>query len=301
MTQYDVLGLGVCSVDDLLYVEAYPPANGKSRVLQAEHQCGGLTANALVAAARLGATCAFAGQLGADALSLEVEQNFRAQGVDVSHVKHHAGAQPVHSIIIVSDGGASRAIFPHRPANYGAAPDWPAPGIIINTRVLFVDHMGADGQIRAATIARAAGIPVVSDLERDESPRFSELLALVNHAIFSHAFATRLTGHADPAQAALALAPGREVTIVTCGGQGCHVVDGAAPDSVRNMPAFKVDVVDTTGCGDVFHGAYAFALAKGMPLDERVRLASAAAALKATRRGGQAGAPALTQVRALMG
>ncbi len=293
----DILALGVCSVDDLLYVDVYPPANGKSRVQHAERQCGGLSANALVAAARLGAHCAFAGQLGSDELSQTVIDNFRLRGIDLTHLKHDPAAKPVHSTIVISDGGKSRAIFPYRPGNYGAPDDWPAPDVIRSARVLFVDHMGARGQARAARIAREVGVPVVSDLERDESPYFGELNGLIDHAIFSHEFATHLTHQPDAAQAVQMLAQGRAVTIVTVGEQGCFVVDGAAPNTVQHVPAFTVDVVDTTGCGDCFHSGYAYGLALGLPLIQRIRLASATAALKATQRGGQAGCPTMAQVQ----
>ena len=104
-------------------------------------------------------------------------------------------------------------------------------------------------------------------------------------------FAAKLTGKANPAAAAQALwTPGRAAVVVTAGPAGAWWLgpDDPAP---WHQPAFRVEVVDTTGCGDVFHGAYAAALAEGLPLSQRVRRASAAAALKATRAGGQAGAP----------
>ena len=83
----------------------------------------------------------------------------------------------------------------------------------------------------------------------------------------------------------------RQAAVVTCGADGCWYVGGDDPQVPRHQQAIRVTVVDTTGCGDVFHGAYAAALARGLDLPDRVRLASAAAALKATRRGGQAGIP----------
>ena len=83
----------------------------------------------------------------------------------------------------------------------------------------------------------------------------------------------------------------RAAVVVTCGADGCWYVDGSNRGDVRHFPAFAIDVVDTTGCGDVFHGAYAAALAEGQELYRRVAFASAAAALKGTRYGGQAGCP----------
>jgi len=145
--------------------------------------------------------------------------------------------------------------------------------------------------IRGARLARDAGLPVVGDLENDEHARFPELLALVDHLIISQGFAAKLTGRTDPAGAACQLwTDSRAAVVVTCGAAGCWYV-GTGQGNPRHQPAFPVEVVDTTGCGDVFHGAYASALARGLELPQRVRLASAAAALKATQPGGQAGIP----------
>jgi sugar/nucleoside kinase (ribokinase family) len=287
----DVLGLGCTAIDDLLYVASYPPADTKTPIRRCERHGGGLTATALVAAARLGSRCAFAGVLGEDELSRFVESRFRQEGIDTQHVKRRAGARPVHAIIIVDESTKSRTILYDLEGAFGAEPDWPAEEVIRASRVLFVDHFGIEGMTRAARVARGAGIPVVADLESDEHPGFAGLLEIVDHLIVSGDFAARLTGELDPDRAARKLCrPGRRATVVTGGDRGCWYV-GEAPAEARHQPAFAVDVVDTTGCGDVFHGAYASALARGLELDARIRFAAAAAALKATCRGGQAGIP----------
>ncbi len=295
--RYDVLGLGCVAIDDLLFLPEYPPPDSKVPVQRRDRQCGGLTATALVAAARQGARCAFAGVLGTDELSQFVRRRFEEEGIDLSLVRRRPEARPIHSIILVDQSRHTRTIIYDLQGAYGAEPDWPEEAVIRASRVLFVDHFGMEGMIRAARIARAAGVPVVADLEHDRHPRFGELLALVDHLIVSQAFAQRLTGCADPAAAVEALwAPGREAVVVTCGAAGGWYLGGDSPGGgpagrVRPYPAFPVKVVNTTGCGDVFHGAYAAALARAVPLDDRIRYAAAAAALKATQPGGQAGIP----------
>jgi ribokinase len=160
-----------------------------------------------------------------------------------------------------------------------------------------VDHLGVPGIIRAARLARRAGIPVVADIESDRDPQIHQLLALTDHLILSRGFATALTGAKSPELAVRKLArPDRQVAAVTCGDQGCWYL-ARGWSLPKYQPAFRVKAVDTTGCGDVFHGAYAFALVRGMALEERIRFASATAALKATRPGGQAGIPPLAAVR----
>lgn len=295
--RYDVLGLGCVAIDDLLYLAEYPAPDSKVPVQRRQRQCGGLTATALVAAARQGARCAFAGVLGCDELSDFVRRRFEEEGIDVGRVRHRPDARPIHSIILVDLARHTRTIVYDLEGVYGAEPDWPEDEVICTSRVLFVDHFGMEGMIRAARIARAAGIPVVADLENHQHPRFGELLEHVDHLIVSQAFAARLTGRADPAAAVEALwTPARQAVVVTCGAAGGwylgrefrDAAPGAAP---RRYPAFAVEVVDTTGCGDVFHGVYAAGLARGLPLEERLRHAAAAAALKATQPGGQAGIP----------
>ena len=294
----DILGLGATAVDHLIYVPSYPPPNVKAFVLRSERQCGGLTATALVAASRLGARCAYAGMLGQDDTSRFVVETLRREGIDFDHLLTLDDAGPIRSIIIVGTDRGTRNIFPEHPSLCGAHPEWPPADIIRRARVLFVDHVGIPGMIRAARIARQAGIPVVSDVERD-LPGCNELLSLVDHAVMSWEFAGALTGAATPDEAVRRLwMPDRALVAVTCGEAGCYFSEDGR--RVQHQPAFRVDVVDTTGCGDVFHGAYCAALAKGMSASERIRFASAAAALKATQRGGQAGAPTLAQALAFL-
>jgi sulfofructose kinase len=298
--QFDVLGLGVTAVDDLLHVPAYPPADVKVRVRGRERYLGGLTAAALLAVARLGYKAAYAGVLGDDESSRYVLEGFQRHGVDVRHVVHRPGTRPVLSTIVLGDDGHTRNIFYDNRNAFGAHPDLPPAEVIRASRVLFVDHYGIAGMIRAASIAREAGLPVVADFEHEDNPRFPELLALVDHLIIPDDFAQTLSGESDPATAVERLwTPAPKNIVVTCGVNGAYYTDPSGTD-VQYQPAFTVEVVDSNGCGDVFHGAYAAALSTEMPLPERVRFAAAAAALKATQPGGAMGTPDKTTVEAFL-
>jgi ribokinase len=297
--QWDVLGLGCVAVDDLLYLAEYPAPDTKVRVNRRERSCGGLTANALVAAARLGARCAFAGTLGDDEDSRFVRDCLGREGIDLSVLVQRPGARPIHSTILVEETHHTRTILFDLTGTIGASAEAPAAEVIRSARVLFVDHYGIEGMTRAAHIARQSGVAVVADLERDEWPGFAELLALVDHVLVSRDFALHLTGTAHPEQAVERLwTAERRVVVVTCGADGCWY--RGEETGLVHQSAFAVPVADTTGCGDVFHGAYAAALAQGMPLAERIRFASAASALKATRAGGQAGYPTAAEVQRLL-
>jgi sugar/nucleoside kinase (ribokinase family) len=297
----DILGIGSVAVDDLLAVAAYPPADAKARVLRRERQCGGLTGTALVAAARSGARCGYAGVIGTDELSDEVARQFQRVGVDTSWINRNPAARVIYSVIVVDQQHQTRTIFYDLAGAIGMNPLWPPAEVIQSARALYIDHLDAEMMLRAARIARAAGVAVIADFEYVSSPLFAELLELVDHLILPADFASQLSGRGDPREAVQALwSTGRELVAVTCGTNGAWWVGRDAPDQPRHQPAFPVQVVDTTGCGDVFHGAYAAAFARGLPAADRMRYAAAAAALKATKPGPQGGIPTRAEVEALL-
>jgi sugar/nucleoside kinase (ribokinase family) len=246
-----------------------------------------------VAAARLGARAAYGGLLGEDDLSAYTLREFEREGVDCSPVLRRPGARPIHSIIIVDAATGQRSILP---SFVGVA--WRAPGdipdaLVADARVLLIDHHACEANLKAAAIARRLGIPVVADIERDDDPLVAALLPLIDHLIVGARFASKITGRSEPADMAAALAsPERACAAVTAGERGCWHAERGGP--VRHVPAFAVDVVDTTGCGDVFHGAYAACLARALTVPEAIRVAAAAAALKATQPGGRLGIPTWT-------
>lgn len=302
-SRYDILGFGAVAVDELLYVEEYPPAERKVRVHKQLRQCGGLTGTALVAAARLGARCAYVGVLGGDELSRFVVDSLQRERIDLGHRVSRAEARPAHSTIIVDETHKTRTIFANVGEAMGADPLRPDAELIRSARVLLVDHHGLEGTLRAVRIARDAGVQVVADFERNPGPPFPLLLTMVDHLVISERFARELTGDLlSPVEQLLPnlWSPARRVVVVTCGADGgWYQVDGPTGDLGR-YPAFPVEVVDTTGCGDVFHGAYAVGVAEGQEVARSVRFASAVAALKATQRGGQAGCPTRTVVEAFL-
>ncbi|MBN2292912.1 MAG: hypothetical protein JXM70_10835 [Pirellulales bacterium] len=312
--EYDVLGMGAVAVDDFLYVEHYPHPDEKVRVCRRERQCGGQTGTALVTVARLGRLAGYIGMLGncragGDELSRAVADCFEREGVDLTHHIDRPDAGVYHSTIIVDQTTHSRTILTHTESMVGADPLFPAEDVIRSTAVLLVDHHGLDGTLRAARIARNAGIPVVGDIERgNPAPgsqnTLSEVIRHIDHLVVPLEFARDCTGLDEAGDAASRLwedgirdGVERSAVVVTCGVEGCWYIDD---NGLEHFPAFYVEAVDTTGCGDVFHGAYCVALVEGMGLRERVRFASAAAALKATRRGGQTGIPMRKQLNAFL-
>jgi ribokinase len=292
----DLLGLGAVAVDDLVYLEEYPRADTKVGVVRRERHAGGLTGTALVAASRMGRRAAYAGALGDDELSRFILDGFAAEGVDTAAVVRRSDARPFHSTILVDLKGLTRTILSDASGVVGADPAGPPEGLVRSARALFVDHVGLAGMVRAVRIARGAGIPVVADFERRREALFDELFDLVDHPVVPLEFARVITGAPDGVSAVRALWSGsRSAVVVTDGTAGSWYASRERPGRVFHQPAFRVETVDTNGCGDVFHGCYAAMLCEGAPMERRVRFAAAVAALKATRRGGQKGIPSREQ------
>src|SRR5262249_25174714 len=156
-----------------------------------------------------------------------------------NYLRQRANARTVHSYIVVDSKHHTRNIFFKIDNVIGADSNWPPADVIQRARVLFVDHFGLPGMIRAARLARAAGIPVVAGFERVSGPRFPKLLGLVDHLILSQTFAQELTGEKNPARAAKRLWTNkRELVAITCGSEGCWYLSSDNPDSVQHQPSY---------------------------------------------------------------
>ena len=289
----DFLGFGIAAVDDLVELESYPESGSKMGVSARSRQGGGLCTTALVAAARLGLCCHYAGLLGRNELSDFTREALEREGITVGGPDGYPDAEPFSSIILVDRSSGERTILSSAAkVVIPQVADVPEE-LIAQSNALFVDHLGPEATRHACEIARRRGVPSIADVERiDESLASSGALELIDHLIVPLRVAQQHTGEAEPHAAvrALARAP-RACTAVTDGPRGCWYVEGSADEPVGHQPAFPVEVVDTTGCGDVFHGAYAAGIVWGWPVAQVVLFAAAAAALKALHPGAQAGAP----------
>jgi sugar/nucleoside kinase (ribokinase family) len=299
---YDILGLGCVAVDELLYVAKYPRENDKAPIETRAKSCGGTTANALVAASKLGARAAWSGTLGADEDSRFVEAAFASAGVDGAWIRHSDAARPIRATIVVNARRSSRTVFYDLTGARPLDESWPPDKAITAAKLLLIDQFGVEGMLRAARIVQARRTPIIGDFENTEPPGFEELLALTDHLILPQEVAIEATGADSPSAAVNRLwTESREAVVVTCSEKGCWYRGRGMADGITlHYPAFWVETTDTTGCGDVFRGAYAVALLAGEPLEERLRFASATAALKATKIGGQASFPSREEVEAFL-
>ncbi|MDR1745051.1 MAG: PfkB family carbohydrate kinase [Planctomycetota bacterium] len=302
-TGCDILGFGVAAIDDVFAMDAFPRPGEKSFFETYMRVGGGQTATALVAAARLGRRCVYGGHLGRNDLSDRVRDVFKREGVGCRPAVEYPEASPTHTLVLVDRATGERSNI----ANVGGVEsaelgEWDRE-LIAGAKCLLVDQSIPRFQVRAAALALARGIPVVGDLESVEGESRRELCAMANHLILPLNVARRELGASDPEEAVRTMmrGGGRVLACVTDGERGAWYADADAPDAIRRQPAIAMPrVVDTNGCGDVFHGAYAAALVEGRPLAERMRRACAAAAMKTRKPGGQAGAPTSRELEAFL-
>jgi len=295
MKTRDVLGFGCATMDELFFIEEWPVADKKIPISRRETQGGGLGATALIAAARMGARCSYAGMLGRDETSKQITQLLRAEGIDVDLIAYHEEAGAIRAWVFVDTASQTRNVFMQRPARIGTPQGSPSEAEIAASKCVFLDHYGGQGNVRICELARKHAVPVVADFERDNVPHFFDFFPLVSHLILSRGFASRLSNETQPEFIARALwNANRQTVVITCGEEGSFATQDGR--TVLHHPAFATEVVDTTGCGDCFHGVYCATLAWDWPLAKRLEWASAAASLKARVSGAQRGLPTRGEV-----
>lgn len=290
--RWDVAGFGAVAVDTIHYVDG-PLSSGKARVLFTEVCNGGNVATALAAASRLGARAGFLGWLPSATQWAEVHRDLQVHGVDLSAARTGDGP-PIRSTVIVDSEG-ERFIAFDDDTQVGPPADMDT-ALALSTRVLILDAYGASRAIAPVRAARAHGVDVVADIEWTDGTAVEGVIALANHLVVSRAFAASFTQVGEPSAAARRLwSDGRTAVVITDGARGAWLLESAEGEAVH-VPAAQVKAVDTTGCGDVFHGAYCAGLAQRRSVRECVAWATVAAGISATAAGGRGHLPTAAEV-----
>jgi sugar/nucleoside kinase (ribokinase family) len=294
---FDVLGIGAVSVDFVGTTRRWPASGEKERMHNFSVQDGGLVGTALVAVAKLGGMACCAGEFGYSEMAERAVQALGKGGVDTSLVLRTPGSEPCVSMILCVEGG-QRTIFSTQANVSFPSPDsWPDLDWPQKTKVLLFDHVSGRVGIEAARIAGDQNVAVIIDAER-QTDCIDEALACAHHVIVPQGFAALYTGTADMKGMLKGLRQSDlQTVIITSGPEGCS---GLVGNDTFHIPAYAVEAIDTTGCGDVFHGAYALMIARGEPIVQSARFASAAAALSARQLGGRSGIPEVEEVCRLM-
>jgi len=284
-----VICLGLSALDQIWRVQDFFSGDSqKIRSLEYTTAGGGMAATAAVAVARLGGRAAFWGRGGEDAAGREMRHALAEQGVDVAQFRLFANGQSSVSGILVDMRG-ERQIVNFR-GQFPEQADWLPLGQLATTSAVLADPRWVDGAVALFAAARAKTISTILDADVADRHVFEALLPLTDHAVFSEPALAGFAGSADDAALAGLARFGCAVTAVTRGANG---VTWLQNDAIHRQAAYAVDAIDTTGAGDVFHGAYALAIGAGLTPADAMSFAAAAAALKCTRPGGRAGIPSL--------
>ena len=291
-----IVCVGIAVLDRIWYLDDLPKEGGKYVAKDYTEVGGGPAATAAVAAAKLGADVDFIGRVGDDDTGTRLLTELESLGVSTRHTLIVKDARSSQSAVLV-DATGERVIANYPSPDLPVSADWLKNIDFSQWDMVLADVRWHDGAKQAFTLARDRGIPTV--LDADITPQnIAELVALSDHAAFSAPGLLRLTNVTDTMAAlkkAQTLTNGH--VYVTQGEAGCYWLDRG---SLAHQPGFNIDVVDTTGAGDVFHGALAVGLAQNTSVTNAVRFASAVAALKCTRPGGRAGIPDCEQTRSFM-
>jgi sulfofructose kinase len=283
--------------DHTFHVEDIPQPPAKIPARSYSLGPGGMAANAAIAVVRLGGRAAFWGRVGDDLNGPPLAAALAAEGVDISGLRRVAGARtPVGAVLV--DPRGERTIISFRGAGLGTDPGWLPLHRIAEARALCCDPRWPEGVAAAAAEARRQGVPVILDGERSETRILVDLVPRVDHAIFSAPGLANFAPGREPEHGLrLALASGPvRLAAVTQGERGVLWLTPGM-DKPARTPAFPVEATNTTGAGDVFHGAYALGLAEGMDIPAAMRFAAAAGALRAR----DGATPNRAMVEALLG
>jgi sulfofructose kinase len=296
----DVIGVGCNSVDYVYRLPASPRADSptaKLRISSHTAMCGGQMATALAACAGFGLRAAYLGAAGDDDNGRLVIGELARRGVDVSPVMTRRCANRF-AVIAVDEHTGERIVLWDRDELLNIAPAEIDRELIAAARLVHVDDEDQDAAIAAALMARDAGVPVTSDIDRITA-RTRDLVAAVSIPIFAQHVLPEITGEADVERALSSIRQWHDgILCVTLGPGGAMMLAG---DKFIYEPAFEITAVDTTGAGDVFRAAFIYALLNGYRPHDQLRFANAAAAVSCTRAGAMAGVPSLDDVARLTG
>lgn len=297
MTKVICLGLAVW--DQIFTLEQLPRGGGKNFATSFSEVGGGPAATAAAAAARLGADSALWSRVGGDDIGRRILDDLQSYGVDTADVRRFQGKDSGLAVVLIDAAGERMIVTPGDPG-LDSDPSWLPLEKTASADVVLADLRWPQGARRLLEAARQSGTTSVLDADLTSEPEaIASLIETASHSVFSAPSLQAFTGQEDP-KSGLATARDKTqgVIAVTAGAKGCFWIDGAG--EAGHQPAFSVEAVDTLGAGDVFHGAFAVALAERQPLPRAMRFAAAAAALKCTRSGGRAGTPDRAELDAFL-
>lgn len=295
----EIIGIGASVFDTLMLAEGFPAEDTKMQALETMTQGGGPCATALVAAARLGVSAAYLGNLGDDSYGRFMHADFEKYGVQTGLIKSCPGCVSFHSFVMLNTQKSTRTILWNRGTVPAPLPADVSLDAVARAKVLHLDGHQLEAAIHAARHARKNGVKVSLDAG-GLYPGIERLLPFVDFLIPSEEFALGITGQHDAQSAARTLMSQYhpQFIVITQGSRGGFLYDGS---EFTRYACYPVEVIDSCGAGDVFHGAFLAAYLRGgmTPID-CCRFASAVSALKCTHFGARDGIPSYERTLAFL-
>jgi len=295
---FDVLGIGLNATDTLLLVPEYPAYAGKIAFERELLSPGGQVATAIVACAKLGLHAKYIGTIGDDLRGQIQRESLEGTGVDTSSLIVRAGCPNQTAYIIIDERTGERTVFWRREDSLRLRPEEIDPHEIARSRLLHIDGYDTEAAAFAASVARKKGVPVSLDVDTVYRG-FDAVLKHVDFLVAGSGWPAKWTGETDPFLALDRLQ--REyrfkVAAMTLGDHGALAL---SENQWFYSPAFQVACVDTTGAGDAFHGAFCYAMVRGLSLGSALEFSNAAAALNCTAVGARGHIPVRWEVESLL-
>jgi len=290
-----VLAVGHCTLDYLAIVDRFLEPDGKKEMLQFSQQGGGSAATAAVALARWGVATRFLGKAGDDDRGRRIHRTIQDEGVDASKFVFQPGAVSQMSFIVIEQGsGRKQTHFTQGNVDPLASSEIPAD-LLDGVDWLLVDGTHPDAELPLMREAKSRGVKVLLDAQSNTGS-IQEAVAHCDVLVASERFASQFAGVGELKELCNTLLGKRPSTVVvTLGIDGCVAMTSADRSIVR-LDAFDVPVVDTTGAGDVFHGAILYGLVHGWDLKKQVEFANVAAGLTCRGVGGRGAIPTLEEI-----
>jgi sulfofructose kinase len=296
LSKVDVVGVGLNATDTFIPVAHFPACGSKVEFRSAKVLPGGQVATAMIACQQWGLRTRYVGKVGDDGPASLHREEFAQAGVE-AHLLVAPGCPSQQAFILVDDSG-ERTVLWKRDENLTLRPEELHKDWILNSRALHVDGHDTAAAAVAAGWARAVGIPVIADVD-ELYPGVDALLKSVDYLIASRDIPGRLMEESNLRKSLPALQKrfGCRLTAATLGEEGVLVWDGA---QLHYAAAFRVQPVDTTGAGDIFHAGFIYGLLQGWPLQRQLDFACAAAALNCTAIGARGGIQSIDSIEHLI-
>ena len=289
----DVVGVGINATDTVIRLPHFPVLDSKVEILSAERRAGGQVASAITACQRWGLLTRYIGKIGDDEAGKFQQEEMDREGVD-AHWITAPGCMSQSSFILIDEKSGERTVLWKRDLRITLRPEDLRADWIAGARVLLIDGHDTAASTEAAKWAREAGTLVVGDFD-NRYAGVEKLLEFVDFAITSKDFPARITGDPNLLKSLPKMHKQFKccLTGATLGRLGVLIWNGVR---FHLCPGLRVRTVDTTGAGDIFHGAFAYGIVRGWPVDEILEFSCAAAGLNCEGHGARGGIATLIEI-----